>query len=1033
MKKLIAWCKHNVFGVITLLVLVFIPLYPKLPLLDIKNTWVYVRVEDFVVLAALLVSTVLLFKKKVTLRTPLTLPIFAYWIIGAVATIHGIMLIFPTVANVFPNVAFLSFLRRIEYMSLFFVAYWSVKTKQFVIPVSIVLVGTLFLTSIYGLGQKYLGFPAFLTMNEEFAKGIPIQLSALSRVPSTFAGHYDFAAYLVLTIPIALSLMFVVQSRRLKSVLLGVIALSFLVMFTTVSRISLLALFFGIGVVLFTYHRKLVLFSIPVLAVLGLVLVRATPLFNRYTSTVREVQVLVDATNGKPVGHVKIVPNTYFQDKVVKQQFLKSAIEAKSILTSSALFVIPYEHIPNDVPLLTQSSVLTGEDLPQGTGYINLSLSPVVKRLNQYFYEPERTSPGDPQEVQVINGPYLIKKTLAYDLSFTTRFQGEWPNALAAFKKNILIGSGYGSVSLAVDNSYLRMLGEVGMLGFAAFFSLFVLVGLYARHVWASVDSKIVKGFIVGVSGGLIGLGVNALFIDVFEASKIAFVLWMLIGVVMGTLDLYRKGRINLANALMDIATSNVAIILYLFLLTFMLYGKLTGTYFVGDDFTWLRWVEGNSLSLPTIADYFTNAAGFFYRPGAKLYYLLMYKAFWLNQNMYHYVSVLLHFGVATLTFLVACRVWKTKFLAAITAILFLFMTGPAEAVFWISATGFLFATIFALAAVLAYTGGNIPLAIAFSLFAPLFHELGIVVPILLFVYTLTQTASRKFNFLILIPIPLYLLARYAAQSHWFSGDYNYNLVKFPVNAIGNTLGYTLMALGGPDLGGVAVSLRDVMRTNLGGAALLLFVAAAFVFFGGKALLKSLQVEDRRILWFGVLFTITSLLPFLGLGNIASRYGYLASIGIAFLIVLFGKLLYGYLLGSGRQIAKNVMTLFGLIFVLLQVVQLTKLHDNWNEAGAKVERFVVSIDAAFEDNWTSDTMEFHFVNVPIKNGDAWVFPVGIPDVLWFQFHNPSIRVFSHATLTDAFGAVAYGSPTQRVFVFDENGRVAEVKKPRELP
>ena len=39
-------------------------------------------------------------------------------------------------------------------------------------------------------------------MNEEFAKGIPIKLSQLSRVPSTFAGHYDLAAYLVLMIPI---------------------------------------------------------------------------------------------------------------------------------------------------------------------------------------------------------------------------------------------------------------------------------------------------------------------------------------------------------------------------------------------------------------------------------------------------------------------------------------------------------------------------------------------------------------------------------------------------------------------------------------------------------------------------------------------------------------------------------------------------------------------------------------------------------------------------------------------------------------
>jgi hypothetical protein len=58
-------------------------------------------------------------------------------------------------------------------------------------------------------------------MNEEFAKGVPIQLSALSRVPSTFAGHYDFAAFLVFTIPIAFSLFMSVRSWFTK-ILLGV-------------------------------------------------------------------------------------------------------------------------------------------------------------------------------------------------------------------------------------------------------------------------------------------------------------------------------------------------------------------------------------------------------------------------------------------------------------------------------------------------------------------------------------------------------------------------------------------------------------------------------------------------------------------------------------------------------------------------------------------------------------------------------------------------------------------------------------------
>ena len=49
MKKYFPVWENLLFGY-TLFLLLFIPLFPKLPLLDIKNTWVYVRVEDFLVI-----------------------------------------------------------------------------------------------------------------------------------------------------------------------------------------------------------------------------------------------------------------------------------------------------------------------------------------------------------------------------------------------------------------------------------------------------------------------------------------------------------------------------------------------------------------------------------------------------------------------------------------------------------------------------------------------------------------------------------------------------------------------------------------------------------------------------------------------------------------------------------------------------------------------------------------------------------------------------------------------------------------------
>src|SRR5207249_10966888 len=99
-----------------------------------------------------------------------------------------------------------------------------------------------------------------------------------------------------------------------------------------------------------------------------------------------------------------------------------------------------------------------------------------TKRLGQYYYQKNTEKEGSQSaEIKVFYGDFLVKRAKAYDLSFTTRFQGEWPRTIEAFRRNIIMGSGYGSVSLAVDNDYLRILGESGLLGLSAFVLIFLV------------------------------------------------------------------------------------------------------------------------------------------------------------------------------------------------------------------------------------------------------------------------------------------------------------------------------------------------------------------------------------------------------------------------------------------------------------------------------------------------------------------------------------------------------------------------------
>jgi O-antigen ligase len=1040
MKKVLAWCKDNILFLFILFLLVFIPLYPKLPLVDVKNVWVYIRLEDFVILFMLLWWMALIVRKSLSLRTPLTLPILLFWLAGAITTIHGILLVFPGLANVFPNVAFLSYLRRIEYMSLFFIGYTGMKEKRFFSSFVVVLTISLCLILLYGIGQKYFSFPAFLTMNEEFAKGAPLQLSSMSRVSSTFGGHYDLAAYLVLVLPIIVSLMFGYKNWFIRIILLGVSAAGFAVLFMTVSRISLFALFVSLGVVILMHRKKLVIISIPILLVIvGIFFIVSPSLLTRYGNTIKEIDVLVDAKTGDPIGHVKDAPRKYFENKIVKQEYFWSIL---SVYTSSpsASMVIPNELVPAHVVLLREPDAPTGEDLPQGTGYINLPLSPVVKRLPNFYFERKPDPKTGQINVTIINGDYLVKKAATYDLSFTTRFQGEWPRAVDAFKRNVLFGSGYGSVSLAVDNSYLRMLGEVGLLGFVSFLTIFIALKIYIQKVMPSIDSLPVKSFIIGYVAGIAGLAVNAIFIDVFEASKVAFTLWLLMGVMVALMHIYKNIPFDYIRELKKVASSTGAIIVYLGIVTVLLYFGMTKNYFVGDDFTWFRWVADRQLNLSTVLKYFTMADGFFYRPGAKLYFLFMYSAFWLNQVPYHIVSLTLHFIVSALVFLLTKKILKHTLLSVLAGFLFLILSGLSEAVFWISATGFLFTACFSLSGLLCYIAwaekkkaAYFIAALCFSVAAMLFHELGIIAPLLFFVYQWTagKPVSTKSRIL-LLPIPVYLLIRFFAHSHWLSGDYNYNLVKLPFNAAGNAIGYIALTLFGP----ISLPLYQVFRTLLREHAAIASVIAALVLivlvFAYRKIVKYMQKDEMKIFLFGAFFFLVALVPFLGLGNITSRYSYLASIGVLVLFILFLKKFAVFILASGRDIAVISTVLFVGVFSLMHMVELQQVHKDWYEAGEMARRFFVSVDSEYNEAWSTEPLELHFVNVPIRLGDAWVFPVGIKDALWLVYRNPTLKIYTWSSVADAYKAVPHGSLTQKIFVFDETGKVTLINRPQNV-
>lgn len=1023
--NIIRWISDNILFIITLFLLAFIPLYPKLPIIGVEHTWVYVRLEDFLVAIAIILWIIQIFRKKATFKTPLTIPIIIFWIVGGISTFWAIYFIFPHIANVFPNVALFSYLRRIEYLSLFFIAFSAIRSKRYTPYIVSILVITMLVVVAYGIGQRLYGFPAFLTGNEEFAKGIPLRISSLGRIPSTFAGHYDLAAYLVMLIAVIGSMVFGFKNWFVRIGLFLTTLSGLILLLMTASRVSFAVYLVTIAFMLILQKRKV--FIIPVFILSFILLNSFQGISNRYGSTISSVDVVVDARTGKVIGIAKktIEPSKKTLAKVpVKQQVVVEEIES------------------------------TGENLPQGTSYINLPGEPTEKTITQFLYKRSRIVAGtESAQVTNIEGEFIVKKVLAYDVSFTTRFQGEWPRAIEAFKRNIFLGSGYSSISLATDNNYLRILGEVGIFGFGAFLLIFIIIGIYIFKVITNVKSQSAKSLILGVVAGLFGLGLNAILIDVFEASKVAFVMWLLLGIALGTLYLYKKRSINYLRELKVVLLSTPSILIYLFLATLGVFSIIINNHFVGDDFTWFRWVadckkaiyaSGDIKCEPlktTILHYFTESDGFFYRPGTKLYSFVMYSLFWLNPIFYHLASILIHFVVVGATFIISLKILKSGIFAFIVALFFLVLSGHSEAILWFSSTGHLITAAFILLTLIFYIKWReekrwvyLPLSILMAIFAPLFQESGIVAPLFIFAYDFLILGGSLFRgfknrwqyYLLVLPIPFYLFIRKFANSLGPSGDYSYNFIHLPYNFFGNIVGYIGLSLFGTKTLFYYENIRIYGKTHILFASFGLVLILIGTIFLYRFFRKKIQVKDLRVIFVGIAIFIIALLPFLGLGNIALRYVYLASFGIMLLFVFILQKLYLTFRKRSRIFATFLLVLIIFVFTAFHMLELQRVNKDWKIAGEISNRLLINFNNKFQAaKTTPPNPVFYFVDTPIRYGEAWVFPVGLPDALWFTFQKENLKVHNVKSLDLALD-YAEGSLSARVFQFDKKGNVEEV-------
>lgn len=430
------------FGLL-LATLIAVPTFPKFPLIDLPQTSVSIRLEDFL-LAVLVVVWSLSVVKKIPsiLKNKQNILIAVFLLTGLVSLLSAVLI----TNTVSAPVGFLHWARRLQYLVLLPIAYTLVSSSSRLrLVIKSLSLVTLYVF-VFGLGQKFFNWPIITTQNAEYSQGLALSYMPGGHMISTFAGHYDLATFLIVTIPLWWLLVLAgkrsMQGLKIfsKFVLLEkafylFLALSGIWLLThAASRISIVSYLGAVTISLFFAKRKI---FIPIIVAFSLLATGLTSnLVSRYQGI---IEVVVDR-----ISTTQIVPTVLAQ--------------VESVATAAP--------------------------------------SPVIE-----------------------------------DRSFAIRQNVSWPRAINAFLKNPLLGTGYSSLTLATDNGYLRMLGEIGALGSIAFIMFILNISLLLfRYVAKFPTDTFESLFVIAIFSSLSGVLLNNVFIDIFEASKFAIIYWILIG-----------------------------------------------------------------------------------------------------------------------------------------------------------------------------------------------------------------------------------------------------------------------------------------------------------------------------------------------------------------------------------------------------------------------------------------------------------------------------------------------------------------------
>lgn len=544
MKKILAWIDQYLLTVLTAILIVVIPLYPKLPLADlIEGYIVRLRLEDILIALTVFVYIVQLLRKKLTLPTnwPAKL-IGIYILVGLFSSLAAIFVTHTiTMDRAQLTKLALHFGRRVEYFSLFFIAYSGIRTKRDLKIFIATAASSLFGVLVYGFGQKYLYWPAFSTMNREFSKGVRLYLASGSRLMSTFGGHYDYAAYLMMALTALVPVIWLAKKWYFRLIAAVLALFSYWSLLLTASRTSYGGYVIGVTAVALMLW-KIRGFRFIVGKYLSVMFVSLVLMLTVGDLSERFLQVFSSASEIHK--YIPFVSTGKIEEYMFRVKDVVWTLENLKTVTTSPSSTPP----PNAIAVNDLESVTVASDQPPKI--LPPDVTPEEDALRQKLATESATATPSAKT----DGGYS-PNAVKYGLSVAIRLDALWPNAVKGFMSDPLLGSGYSTLNKtnvddfteaeSTDNDYLRMLGETGILGTLSFLAIPLYLLVLSVKKLLSPHDTFTELVSLALIGSIVALFVNATYIDIFESSKVAYTLWILAAVGMKTLEWSHQKKVN--------------------------------------------------------------------------------------------------------------------------------------------------------------------------------------------------------------------------------------------------------------------------------------------------------------------------------------------------------------------------------------------------------------------------------------------------------------------------------------------------------